>query len=59
VNNLIRWGICQSFGKDKGLVIFNSLFGGELGKAIRNVDAVATQEALNMAAKVLGSAKMM
>lgn len=49
MNNLIRWALCQSFGREKGLVIFASLFGGPLGEAIRRTDALATQKALDAA----------
>jgi hypothetical protein len=46
VKNLLRWALCQAFGKVKGVALYNALSSGLLGDVIRNTEEKALADLL-------------
>jgi hypothetical protein len=41
MKNMLRWALCQTFGKAKGVALYDALSSGLLGDVIRNTEEKA------------------
>lgn len=46
MKNLLRWSLCQTFGKTKGVAVFDALIDGPLGDLVRNTEEAAIASVL-------------
>ena len=57
MKNLLRWALCQSFGKEKGVILHDAIMSGPLGEEIRNTDESALAGLLSHAASAIKLAR--
>lgn len=57
MKNILRWALCQTFGKSKGVILFDHLMDGPLGEQIRHADESALGALLDHAASAIKMAE--
>lgn len=57
MGNLVRWMLCQRFGKVKGVKLYDQLMTGRLGQAIFSLDEALTDEAIAAATSAIFKVK--